>query len=203
MPLRRRALFPLFRRARRLGAPLRKVPPCGAGYFLPGQKVTKEPPRVGAEGQDRLRRSCPNDAHPWTLFYGGPIRRAFQLSQRRGWFSRLVSLLLPLPLRVRSSLGVSSIGGKRAFWGGGAQVWLRETRAATWGRPYGQIGTFWGGQMRTPAPTAHPKTLLLFRRARCPHQAVFGRSSVSSLRRKRNRSVGSANSGAETEPHSL
>ena len=137
MPLRRRALFPLFRRARRLGAPLRKVPPCGAGYFLPGQKVTKEPPRVGAEGQDRLRRSCPNDAHPWTLFYGGPIRRAFRLSQRRGWFSRLVSLLLPLPLRVRSPLGVSSIGGKRAFWGGGAQVWLRETRAATWGRPYG------------------------------------------------------------------
>ena len=153
--------------------------------------------------QARLRRPCLHAAYPWTPFYGGPIRRVFRLSQRRGWFSRLVSLLLPLPLRVRSPLGVSSIGGKRAFWGGGAQVWLRETRAATWGRPYGQIGTFWGGQMRTPAPTAHPKTLLLFRRARCPHRAVFGRSSVSSLRRKRNRSVGSANSGAETEPHSL
>ena len=46
-----------------------RVPPCGAGSFLHGQKGTKEPPRVGAEGQDRLRRSCPNDAHPWTPFY--------------------------------------------------------------------------------------------------------------------------------------
>ena len=140
-------------------------------------------------------------AFPRTPFYGGPIRRAFRLSQRRGWFSRLVSLLLPLPLRVRSPLGVSSIGGKRAFWGGGAQVRLRETRAATWGRPYGQIGTFRGGRVRIPAPTAHPKTLLLFCRARCPHRAVSGRPSVSSLRRKRNRGVGSANSGAVVEPY--
>ena len=40
-----------------------------ASSFLHGQKGTKEPPGVGAEGQDRLRRSCPNDAHPWTPFY--------------------------------------------------------------------------------------------------------------------------------------
>ena len=100
-------------------------------------------------------------------------------------------------------MGVSSIGGKRAFWGGGAQVWLRETRAATWGRPYGQIGTFWGGQMRTPAPTAHPKTLLLFRRAQCPHRPFPGGPVCRPYGGKRNRSVGLANSGAELEPHRL
>ena len=131
-----------------------------ATYFAHGGKVGKTPP-----GTAPMSTTVLIVAFPRTPFYGGPIRRAFRLSQRRGWFSRLVSLLLPLPLRVRSPLGVSSIGGKRAFLGGGAQVWLRETRAATWGRPYGQIGTFWGRQMRTPAPTAHPKTLLLFRRA--------------------------------------
>ena len=102
MPLRRRALFPLFRRARRLGAPLRKVPPCGAG-------------------------SCSTLAE------------------------------FPVPF------GISSIGGKRAFWGGGAQVRLRETRAATWGRPYGQIGTFRGGRVRTPAPAVENELVPLAR----------------------------------------
>ena len=42
-------------------------------------------------------------------------------------------------------------------------------------RPYGQIGTFRGGRVRTPAPTPYPKVRSIFCRARCPHRAVSGR----------------------------
>ena len=38
------------RRARRLGAPLCRAPPCGAGYFAPGGKVTKTPPGTAQNG---------------------------------------------------------------------------------------------------------------------------------------------------------
>ena len=116
------------------------------GFRRPGGELLSGCPERSQRGtrgkrnrQARLRRPCLHAAYPWTPFYGGPIRRVFRLSQRRGWFSRLVSLLLPLPLRVRSPLGVSSIGGKRAFWGGGAQV-------VRWGN---------GGRVRTPAPAKY------------------------------------------------
>ena len=39
----------------------------------------------------------------------------------------MVSLLSPLPLRGWSPLGGAPPDGKRAFWRGGAQVWLRGT----------------------------------------------------------------------------
>ena len=35
-----------------------------ASFFLDAQKEAKEAPGVGAEGQNRLRRPCPNAAHP-------------------------------------------------------------------------------------------------------------------------------------------
>ena len=48
-------------------------------------------------------------------------------------------------------------------------------------RPYGQIGTFRGGRVRTPAPTMYPKVRSIFCRARCPQRADSGRSGVPPL----------------------
>ena len=42
-----------------------------ASYFLPGQKVTKEPPRGGRNRQDRLRRPCLHADHPLDPHFTG------------------------------------------------------------------------------------------------------------------------------------
>ena len=137
-------------------------------------------------------------AFPRTPFYGGPIRRAFRLSQRRGWFSRLVSLLLPLPLRVRSPLGVSSIGGKRAFLGGGAQVvrWGNggrvkavPTKCGETLRPFCRDWTLSRSvedflRFRGPPSSVWPSASHL---PPCRGKAGDGRPSVPPLRRKTGR----------------
>ena len=42
-----------------------------ASFFLDAQKEAKEAPGVGAEGQNRLRRPCPNVAHPLAPHFTG------------------------------------------------------------------------------------------------------------------------------------
>ena len=42
-----------------------------ASFFLGAQKEAKEAPGVGAEGQNRLRRPCPNVAHPLDPLFTG------------------------------------------------------------------------------------------------------------------------------------
>ena len=42
-----------------------------ASFFLDAQKEAKEAPGVGAEGQNRLRRPCPNVAHPLDPLFTG------------------------------------------------------------------------------------------------------------------------------------
>ena len=42
-----------------------------ASFFLGAQKEAKEAPGVGAEGQNRLRRPCPNVAHPLDPHFTG------------------------------------------------------------------------------------------------------------------------------------
>ena len=49
----------------RLGRRVWSISPlAAASFFLDAQKEAKEAPGVGAEGQNRLRRPCPNVAHP-------------------------------------------------------------------------------------------------------------------------------------------
>ena len=46
-------------------------PLAAASFFLDAQKEAKEAPGVGAEGQNRLRRPCPNVAHPLDPLFTG------------------------------------------------------------------------------------------------------------------------------------
>ena len=46
-------------------------PLAAASFFLDAQKEAKEAPGVGAEGQNRLRRPCPNVAHPLDPHFTG------------------------------------------------------------------------------------------------------------------------------------
>ena len=53
------------------GRPGQYFAAAAASFFLDAQKEAKEAPGVGAEGQNRLRRPCPNVAHPLDPLFTG------------------------------------------------------------------------------------------------------------------------------------
>ena len=55
-----------------------------ARYFLPGQKVPKEPPGDGANRISAARRLILHVPHPWTPFTGAQLGNSSGQTQRRG-----------------------------------------------------------------------------------------------------------------------
>ena len=114
-----------------------RVPPCGAGSFLPGQKGTKEPPRGGL----RMGTACPYSPAPWTPILRGPQsgslggHRKGAGGQRIGFRSMTAAAEFPVtfgwyPYRLEARL--------LGWWGSSSAQ--RD-----------------GGRVRAPAPTAENK----------------------------------------------
>ena len=134
-----------------------RVPPCGAGSFLPGQKGTKEPPRGGL----RMGTACPYSPAPWTPFYGGPNQAALAVIAKARVDRGLASgnlWVVPLPV------------GSAPFGLVGLKFGSEGRRAGEGTRPYGGygnrcifhvgpgilIGPFPGGPVCPPNEKKHP-----------------------------------------------
>ena len=68
----------------------------------------------------------------------------------------MASLLFPMPLSCRQPLRIASIGGKRAFWAGGAQVGLRASAGGSGTRPYRNYSGLSGERRRGRSQTGPP-----------------------------------------------
>ena len=78
---------------------------------------------------------------------GGPVCRPYGMAYRARPEGRFLHGMETCPL-IRLAFGHFLLTG-------GIGLLLGEgLRAATWGRPYGQVGTLRGGRVGTPSPTA-------------------------------------------------
>ena len=167
-----------FRRISALSAALRAQP--AASYFLPGQKVTKEPPGVGAIGRNSCAVPASMPPAPWTpILRGPPIRVLLWFSQRRGWGGDW----LYLPHRCRCLCGfpcaavpsfegapLCAVGHK--FCGGAGWVvtsttlerWLHRRRRGRGTPPFSTVhrtraqwpGGSWDCPLKTPRAGTFP-----------------------------------------------
>ena len=183
---------------RRLRSETRLRAQCGAGYFLYGQKVTKEPPGACSEEH---RSGAPSRRAPGPRFYGGRqlgrlirhrkgaggsadcfflvFRCRFVVAKSACLRFRLTAKTAPASLLLLSNANPLRWALRWGPPSAAYMIRLRGLGTHLFESAFVAVGLKYGsGKRRTRA------TLRFSRRARCPHRAVLGRPGVPPLRRE-------------------